>query len=51
MEMQCQKCQKMQFCIQSYIDICEIVPYLQANPYQLKTKNINSLIFIGAIIK
>ena len=37
----------MQFCI----DICKIIPYLQANPYWLKTKNMNSLIFISAIIK
>ena len=34
----------MQFCIQLNIDIWEIILYLQANPYRLKTKNINSLI-------
>ena len=49
--MQYQKYQKIQFCIQLYIDICEIILYLQANPYRLKTKNINSLIFISTIIK
>ena len=41
----------MQFCIQWYIDIWGIILYLQANPYRLKTKNINSLIFISTIIK
>ena len=41
----------MQFCIQLYINILEIIPYLQANPYRLKTKNITSLIFISTIIK
>ena len=41
----------MQFCIQLYIDILEIVLHLKANPYLLKTKNINSLIFISATIK
>ena len=41
----------MQFCIQLHIDFREIVPYLQANPYTLKTKNINSLIFVSTIIK
>ena len=51
MKMQYQKYRKMQFCIQLNIDIWEIILYLQANPYQLKTKNINSLIFIGIIIK
>ena len=51
MKMQYQKYQKMQFCIQLYIDIWEIILYLQANPYRLKTKNINSLIFISTIIK
>ena len=25
--------QKIQFCIQLYIDIWKIIPYLQANPY------------------
>ena len=42
--------QKMQFCIQLYVDIWKIVPYLQANPYRLKTKNINSLISVSTII-
>ena len=45
------RCQRMQFCIQLYIDIWKTVPYLQANPYRLKIENINSLIFISAIIK
>ena len=44
MKMQYQKYRKMQFCIQLNIDIWEIILYLQANPYRLKTKNINSLI-------
>ena len=39
----------MQFCIQSYVDIGEIIPYLQANPNWLKTKNINSSIFFDLI--
>ena len=39
-----------QFCVESYTDISEIILYLQANPYRLKTKNINSLIFISTII-
>ena len=30
----------MQFCIQLHIDILQIIPYLQANRYQLRTKNI-----------
>ena len=51
MKMQYQNYQKMQFCIQLYIDIWEIILYLQANPYRLKTKNIKSLIFISTIIK
>ena len=37
-------------CIQVYIDMWEII-YLQAKPYRLKSKNINSLIFISTIIK
>ena len=41
----------MQFCIQLYIVISRIIPYLQANPYGLITKNINSLIFISTITK
>ena len=41
----------MQFCIQLYIDTWEIILHLQANPYWLKTKNINSLIFISTITK
>ena len=51
MAMQYQKYQKMQFCIQLYIDIWEIILYLQANPYRLKTKNVNNLIFISTIIE
>ena len=47
--MQDQKYQKTQFCIQLYIDIWEIILYLQANPYLLKTKNINCLICITTI--
>ena len=35
MKMQYQKYQKMQFYIQLYIDIWEIILYLQANPYRL----------------
>ena len=41
----------MQFCIQLHIDFREIVLYLQVNPYTLKTKYINSLIFVSTIIK
>ena len=41
----------IQFFIQLYIDIWKINLYLQANPYRLKTKNINSLIFVSTIIK
>ena len=51
MKMQYQKYQKMQFWIQLNIDIWEIIPYLQANRYRLKTKNIKNLIFISTIIK
>ena len=53
MKIQCQKYQKIQFCIsiKLYTDIWEIILYLQANPYRLKTKNINSLIFISTIIE
>ena len=51
MKMQHQKYQEMQFWIQLYIDIWEIIPYLQANPYRIKTENINSLIFISTTIK
>ena len=51
MKTQCQKYQKMKFCIQLYIDVCEIILYLQANPYGLKTKNVQSLIFIITITK
>ena len=51
MKMQYQKHQKMQFCIQLYIDMWEIILYLQAYPYRLKTKNINSLICISNIIE
>ena len=49
--MKYQKYQKMKFWIQLYINNREINLYLQANPYLLKTKNINSLIFISTIIK
>ena len=41
----------MEFCIQLYIDIWQVIPYLQANPFWLKTKNIKSLIFVSTIIK
>ena len=51
MKMQYQKYRKMQFCIQLYFDTWEIILYLQANPYRLKTKIINSRIFISTIIK
>ena len=44
--MQYQKYQKTQ-----YIDIWEIILYLRAIPYRLKTKNGNNLIFICTIIK
>ena len=37
----------MQFWVQLYIDIWKIIPYLQTDPYLLKTKNINSLVFIN----
>ena len=39
----------MQFRIHLNIDIFEIILYLQTNSYQLKTKNINSTIFITTI--
>ena len=48
---QYQKYRKMQFCIELYFDIWGIILYLQGNPYRLKTKNIDSLIFISTIIK
>ena len=51
MKMQYQKYWKMQFCIQLNIDICETILYLQSNPYRLKTKNVNSLIFISTNTK
>ena len=51
MKMQYQKYQKMQLCIELYIDIWKIILYLQANPYWLKSKNIKRLIFISTIIK
>ena len=41
----------MQFCIQLYIDIWEIILYLQANPYGRQSKKIDSLIFTSTIIK
>ena len=37
---------KIQLCIQLYNDIWEIILYLQANLYRVKTKNINSLSFL-----
>ena len=37
----------MQFFIQLYIDIWRVIPYLRANPYCLKTKNINGLILLA----
>ena len=40
----------MQFCIQLYIDIGKIIPYLLANLYWLKTKNIIRIIFMKKII-
>ena len=45
MEMEYQKYQCLNFCIQLFIDIWEIIQYLQVNPYLLKTRNIDSLIF------
>ena len=51
MKMQYQKCQEIKFLIQLHIDIWEIVQYLQATPYRLKTKSINSFIFMSTIIK
>ena len=50
-EIHYQKYQKMLFCIQLHTDIWEIILYLQANPNRLKTKNINSLIFVSTIVK
>ena len=41
----------MQFYIQLYTDVWKITPYLQANPYRLKAKNINSITFVITIIK
>ena len=41
----------MQFCIQLHIDIWEIILYLQANPYQLKTENTKCLNFISTSTK
>ena len=51
MKMQYRRYQKVQFYIQLYIDIWEIILYLKVNPYRLKTKNIISLISISTIIK
>ena len=51
MKMQYQKYRKMQFCIQLYTDIRQVILYLQANSYRVKNKNIHSLIFISTIIK
>ena len=50
MKIQYQKYQKMQFSIQLYIDIWEIITYLQGNLYRLKTENIDNLIFVSTII-
>ena len=41
MKIQYQKYRKMQFCIQLDIDIWEVILYLPANRYGLKTRNIN----------
>ena len=46
MKMQYHEHQKIQFCIQLYIDIFQIVLYLQANP-----NRIDNLIFISTIVK
>ena len=51
MKMLYQETSENAICIQLYLAIWEIILYLQANPYRLKTKNINSLIFISTIIK
>ena len=52
MKMQYQKYRKKkQFCIQLDIDAWENFLHLQPNPYRLKTKNINSLIFTSTTIK
>ena len=51
MKVQYQKYQKLQFWIHFYIDIWVIILYLQAKQHCLKTKNINSLVFISTIIK
>ena len=32
------------------VDIWEIILYLQANPYRLKNKNINSLILLALLL-
>ena len=50
MKMQYQKYRKMQFYIQLNIDIWEILLYLQANPYRLKTKNINIVILLAPLL-
>ena len=41
----------MQFYIQLYIDICEIILNLQANSNRLQAKNVDSLIFVSIICK
>ena len=41
----------MRFCLTLYIDIGESIPYLQADPNWLKADNIESIIFVGTIIK
>ena len=50
-KMQYRKHHKIKLCTQLCTDICEIILYLQVNPYRLKTKNIKSLIFVNSIIK
>ena len=40
----------MQLRLGVHYDVWKIFPYFQANPYWLKTKNINSISFISIII-
>ena len=42
---------EMQLCMQLYVHTWKIIPYLEVNLSLLKTKNSNSLMFIGVIIK
>ena len=42
MKIQYLKYQKMKFRIQLYIDTWEIIIYLQANPYRIKTEDLRS---------